>query len=289
MITALGSAGLLLPKLIGKDAKDLTEDEANALVDRMIGDGLRWARYYERKLEGARPLSKERGSFGESTIRVAKRLDEFVGEFHAGFSDPFAPPEHPLSRASRERALQDASALAECLRNIGQACEAPAPGILGRPSDGWLLGFIWGIAVGWRDLTPAVISREDGYFVRFLELAYAPVALRDNAEQIAQAQTALEVLEAGCGALPQKHGSQRTDGRHPGDKENEREAVLNLRAKLQRLKTESQDIPMPNWGQLVETAIKRFSLDSDHWRRPGDDLAEFPLARSLPQKPPSKS
>jgi hypothetical protein len=143
---------------------------ARALVDRAIEDAHRWAEYYDRKLKSTPRVSSDRKRFGHTAHNESVRLRKFMREYRRAFCEPSAPPEHALSWSALTKTFEDLAAVADRLDQISNACSEPSPGIQGRPSDGWLLGFIWGMAIGWRELTTAKISPR-GHFPRFLQAA----------------------------------------------------------------------------------------------------------------------
>lgn len=177
-IQALASAGKIRKELI-HERDDGTEDlsEAHALVMATISDAKRWGSYYDRRRRGAPAVAARRKQLGCAIERMADRLDKFVREHGASIAqsvDHLAPAEHPLSPTSAEESLRDIAALSERMDLMSRAFAEPLPGHLGRKSDFWLLGFVWGMAVGWRQLTAAPVSPR-GRFPRFLAAGLAQV------------------------------------------------------------------------------------------------------------------
>jgi hypothetical protein len=148
--------------------------EARAMVERTIGDAQRWATYYQRKAKGAPKVATKRKEFGRAASSEAARLRELVSQEPPRMVDRRAPADHPLSKASLATLAEDAIKLAERIEQVAKACNEPAPGIRGRPSDAWLLGFIWGMAVGWLELTTAKIAPR-AHFPRLLQAALARI------------------------------------------------------------------------------------------------------------------
>jgi hypothetical protein len=81
--------------------------------------------------------------------------------------------------------------LRERFEHLSEACMEPLPGIIGAPSDNWLLGYIWRMGVGWCEFTTANISPR-GYFPRFL--SYGLKGLRRDNESIDYEPIDLESL-----------------------------------------------------------------------------------------------
>jgi hypothetical protein len=169
------------PDLVEEEIHDLDHKrklkldigEARALVERTIGDAQRWATYYQRKAKGAPKVATKRKEFGRAASSEAARLRELISESRR-IVDRRAPADHPLSKAFLATLAEDAIELAKRIDQIAEACNEPAPGIQGRPSDTWLLGFIWGMAVGWLELTTAKIAPR-AHFPRLLQAALARI------------------------------------------------------------------------------------------------------------------
>ena len=241
-------------------------EEASALTKRIIEEAIRWAEQYERKLEGRPHISDERKCFGRAAFSEAARLRNFLLKYHVAVGEPLAPPKYPLSRRHIAKVLRHAAMLAERLEQISRACNEPIPGIQGRPPDGWLLGFIWGMAAGWRELTTAKVTPR-GYFSRFLQPAFEIAVRLSTEREIAAKAAQLAEKEPEPPALIAREKSRIT-----GD--------------LSRLKIQlslSADT-VPEWETLIKTAMARFEMKRDPWLRPGDDLTRFPLSKTLPRQ-----
>jgi hypothetical protein len=149
-IEALARAGLL--------HEELGLPRACELANEAIEQAVLWGQWYEARQQSRQSAKSAHKDRGDACRRLERRLASFVWRYAQH------PPAgvDPLSFSF----ITHARALFEEFDRIvaTRASKARA----GNPSNPWLLGFIWGMAVGWRQLTFANIGSV-GRFPRFVQ------------------------------------------------------------------------------------------------------------------------
>jgi len=170
-IDALACTGKLRKELISIRAdgsKDFSE--VYALIEQTNSDARLWALYYERRRAAGRAAAQQYKRLASAADAVARKIEAFTRKHGARLmraAERLAPPEHSLSPQSITKLLEEATALGGRFKQLSETCIEPLQGSMGRPSNDWLLGFIWRMAVGYREMTTAKISPR-GHFPRFL-------------------------------------------------------------------------------------------------------------------------
>jgi hypothetical protein len=153
-------------------AEDGTQDfsEAFALIESTISQAHQWGRYYEKRHKQQLSRARQRKRLARATKTAAKRLRLFVRRHWAGLTaaiEPLASQTHPLSHTSINAILEHAARL----ESVADTLAKPLPGTKGGPTDARVLGFIWGMAHGWAQLTTFKIGPHGG-FPEFLQAAW---------------------------------------------------------------------------------------------------------------------
>jgi hypothetical protein len=170
-IDVLARTGQLRKELIwirADGSKDLSE--AYGLREQTISEARRWASYYERRRAAGRAAARQYKRLASAADAAGRKLEAFTRNHGTRLMravERLAPSEHSLSPQSITKLLEEAAALGGRFKQLSETCIEPLPGAMGRPSNDWLLGFIWRMAVGYRELTTAKISPR-GHFPRFL-------------------------------------------------------------------------------------------------------------------------
>jgi hypothetical protein len=150
-VEVLADAGLLHEKL------DLSR--AYELARKAVDQAALWARWYEERQQARQSAKSAHKDRADDCRRLGEQLASFVGQYAQ------RPPAGLASLSSSF--LTHVNALFDEL-DWRATTPPPASGKSGHPSDPWLLGFIWGMSVGWRQLTPANIGTV-GRFPRFVQ------------------------------------------------------------------------------------------------------------------------
>jgi hypothetical protein len=144
------------------------------LVRQTLSEAARWADYYQSQQRNRRAIAKQRVTFARSMktdIKKFRKTENRTVGLILALEEALAPTNHPLQPEEIKRTLQTLRALISRLERMREECSKSIPGIEGRPGDAWLLGYIWAMARGWKQLTTLPITPR-GYFTRFLEQGF---------------------------------------------------------------------------------------------------------------------
>jgi hypothetical protein len=145
--------------------------EACAIVQQTLHGARRWAKYYQSRrrqmIDVARNRQEAVGSI-PSVIKHLHAIEKVMRTRLRALEEPLAPVDHPLHPAELKKLVQNLSVVQEQLGRFGEECGKPVPGVKGRSSDAWRLGFIWAMAMGWKELTHRPCAAR-GFFERFVQ------------------------------------------------------------------------------------------------------------------------
>src|SRR5262249_48757636 len=101
-------------------------------------------------------------------IEKLSNTENRIGGSIPALEEPLAPINHPLRSESIQSTVQSLRAVISQLERLREESSKSIPGIEGRPCDAWMLGYVWAMAQGWKQLTTLPITTR-GRFPRFLE------------------------------------------------------------------------------------------------------------------------
>jgi hypothetical protein len=183
-IEALAEAGLLWDTLISRENGCDDLGKAYEIADDAVDQALKWGTWYERYWQHQREVELEQKELAKESLRIGRELSSFA-ERLSSFAElqrrsPITPP---IARPSVDSAIQAAAAeLAARLEELSLAYPVKVNKEDGHPSDRRLLGFVWGMAAAWRQLTPANLGTT-GRFVRFLQAGFETVRPGEKAPE----------------------------------------------------------------------------------------------------------
>src|SRR5262249_13090252 len=146
-IEALADAGLLYDTLItrknGRD--DLSKAYALA-CDAVDDQAFKWGTWYERQRQHQREVALTHKKLSKKCQRIGCELSSFI--VRQGWS----LIRYPVARPSVYSIIRGATELGARFEGLSLAYghSSKINKKDGHPSDRWLLGFVWGMAVAWR-------------------------------------------------------------------------------------------------------------------------------------------
>jgi hypothetical protein len=157
---------------------------AGAQDDRLVEAAVAFARRaivatnngdcFEEQGKRLRTARKNRIHLHRDTIELQQQLEIYLKRH--GRELPFYDFLRDGRLVSLYSEIQRIIDLLDLLEGYALLTKTPKPVKKGRPANFWMLGFIWGMAVCWRQLTLANISSApSGRFFRFVHAALAAV------------------------------------------------------------------------------------------------------------------
>ena len=144
-------------------------------------DGCMWGDYYARfKLLAQPTLRGQAKMIQEDAAAAIGLLAEFISEH--GTSIDQVQRESSGNDLKAGHVIRALSAARDALTDLSlDAVAVTSRSTGGAPGKPWRVGFVWGIGLGWRDLTGRRASPSSRDFMRFLEEGHRSIATGDQA------------------------------------------------------------------------------------------------------------
>jgi hypothetical protein len=172
-IKALAKGKKIREELLPHGTQDLSR--AQALVRAAIHDAPRWGAYYEQTRKRKHKLAKEYPDRMEDLKHAKAFLDRIVNNryWFLQMVEPLAAADDPRSQTRTAKMIQDAVMMRDALDDYYKVSTVLAFG--GKPSDDWILAFIWRMRIAWCELTILPVTSTSTRFATFVEYAYTVI------------------------------------------------------------------------------------------------------------------